>query len=92
MSKKLILVLAGFVAGFLAASFVSLPSVGAQTAFGNSGLIQESISPSLPASYGKLAAVSGSTLYFQGDDGRVYLVRPKNMNSLESDVRVIERS
>lgn len=92
MSKKIVFIVAGFVAGFLVASLVTLPSARAQMSFERSEFELDTIEPALPASYGKLVAVSGATMYFQGDDGAVYIVKPRTTGTLDTEVRVIERA
>ena len=91
MVKKAMLVALGFLVGFLVANMMPLPSVGAQMAFEGSDFEVENIEPDLPASYGRLVAVSGATMYFQSDNGSVYIVKPRNSSLLDTDVRVIER-
>jgi hypothetical protein len=89
-TKKILFILFGFVFGFFVASAFFLPELKAQ--FGSSGTFEEAdMQPLVPAKYGKLVAVSGIDLYFQGADGSVYIVRPHTDKVLGTQVTVIRR-
>jgi serine protease inhibitor len=90
--KKMLYGLFGFALGFVAATAFFLPELKAQSAFSGAGsAFQESqMQPSLPAKYGKLIAVSGIDLYFQGNDGTVYIVKPRTGNVLDTQVTMIK--
>lgn len=91
--KKVLYVVFGFVFGFAIANIVSVPELFAQ--FGsskNSGVFEESaMEPLVPASYGKLVAISGIDMYFQGADGNVYIVKPRTGGTLDTHVTVVKR-
>ncbi|OIO35632.1 MAG: hypothetical protein AUJ74_05275 [Candidatus Omnitrophica bacterium CG1_02_44_16] len=91
--KKVLYVVFGFVVGFAIANIVSVPEIMAQSGFSkNSGVFEESaMEPPVPASYGKLAAISGIDMYFQGENGNVYIVKPRSSSTLDTRVTVIKR-
>lgn len=91
--KKVLYVVFGFVFGFAIANLVSVPELMAQYGSSkNSGAFEESaMEPLVPASYGKLVAISGIDMYFQGADGNVYIVKPRSGNTLDTRVTVIKR-
>ncbi len=91
MIKKMLYVSLGFVCGFLANSFL-IPELSAQYGGSSTGSFQEtSMQPNVPAEYGKLIAVSGIDLYFQADNGNVYIIKPRTDTTLSSGVTVIKR-
>ena len=92
--KKVLYVVFGFVLGFAIANVLSVPELMAQYGSSkNSGVFEESVmEPSVPSSYGKLVAISGIDMYFQGADGNVYIVKPRSSGSLDTRVTVIRRS
>jgi len=91
--KKVLYVVFGFVFGFAIANIVSVPELMAQYGFSkSSGGFEESVmEPSVPASYGKLVAISGIDMYFQGTDGNVYIVKPRTGQTLDTHVTVVKR-
>ena len=94
VSKKVLYCVFGFVLGFAIANIVSVPELLAQYGFSkNSGAFEElAMEPLVPASYGKLVAISGIDMYFQGDDGNVYIVKPRTGQTLDTRMTVIKRS
>ena len=93
--KKGLYVLMGFVLGCLAAGIFSARFLEAQSAFTETGSKDysfESMMPSIPASFGRLVAVSGINLYFEGQNGVVYVVKPRSGNTFDSQVTMIPRS
>ena len=88
-------VVVGFVVGCLVAGIFSARLLEAQSMFGDKkkgeNFSYDKMQPSLPASFGYLVAVSGINLYFQGQDGTVYIVKPRSGNSLNTRVTVIPR-
>ena len=89
--KKMLYVVFGFVIGFMFANAFFIPELLAQYGAKATGFSEEAMQPSVPKEYGKLVAVSGIDLYFQGNDGTVYIVRPHTGNALDSRVTVIKR-
>ncbi len=83
----------GFVVGCLVAGIFSARALEAQSAFGKSsgGFSYDKMQPPLPASFGHLVAVSGINLYFEGENGAVYIVKPRSGNNLDTQVTVIQR-
>jgi hypothetical protein len=92
--KKVLYVVFGFVLGFAIANIINVPELLAQYGSSkSSGAFEESaMEPSVPASYGKLVAISGIDMYFQGADGNVYIVKPRTGNTLDTRVTVVKRS
>ncbi len=84
----------GFVLGCLACGIFSARALEAQSAFskGTGGYSFDTMQPPLPASFGQLVAVSGINLYFQGEGGMVYVVKPRSGNALDTQVTVIPRA
>ncbi len=93
--KKARYVVVGFVVGCLVAGIFSARLLEAQSIFGDKGksdnFSYDRMQPPLPAHFGHLVAVSGINLYFQGQDGAVYIVRPRSGNNLDTQVTVIPR-
>ena len=87
---KVFYVVFGVVVGFMTASAFFTPELKAQ--WGTSSFKEEAMESSLPAKYGKLVAVSGIIMYFQAEDGSVYIVKPRTNTELDSSVTVIRRS
>jgi len=86
----------GFVLGCLVAGIFSARILEAQSAFGDKrkgdNFSYEKMQPPVPAYFGYLVAVSGINLYFQGENGTVYVVKPRSGNSLDTQVTVIPRA
>jgi len=93
--KRMVYVLSGFVLGALVAGIFSARSLEAQSLFGakqkGEKFSYENMTPPVPARFGYLVAVSGIDLYFQGENGTVYIVKPRSGNSLDTQVSVIPR-
>ncbi len=87
-------ILVGFVLGCLGTGIFSARALEAQSAFskGSEGFSYDKMQPPVPASFGYLVAVSGINLYFQGDNGTVYIVKPRSGNNLDTQVAVIQRT
>ena len=90
MFKKMLYVVAGLVFGFIFSSAFFIPELRAQ--WGGISLNEKMMQPTLPANYGKLVGVSGITMYFQAENGNVYIVNPRTDNELDPTVTVIKRS
>lgn len=92
--KKVLYVVFGFALGFAIANIVNVPELMAQYGSSkNSGVFEESaMEPAVPASYGRLVAISGIDMYFQGADGNVYIVKPRTGTTLDTRVTVVKRS
>ena len=91
MFKKMLYVVAGFVFGFIFTSAFFIPELRAQWGSGIT-LNEKIMQPTLPANYGKLVGVSGITMYFQAENGNVYIVNPRTDIELDPAVTVIKRS
>jgi len=90
MFKKMLYVVVGFVFGFIFTSAFFIPELRAQ--WESSSLNEMAMQSLLPAKYGKLVGVSGITMYFQADNGNVYIVKPRTDTELDPAVTVIKRS
>lgn len=92
--KKVLYVVFGFTLGFIVANAFSIPELMVRCGFAEgSGAFEESaMEPLVPASYGKLVAISGIDMYFQGADGNVYIVKPRTGSTLDTRVTVVKRS
>ncbi|MGE5279328.1 MAG: hypothetical protein ACM3L6_01105 [Deltaproteobacteria bacterium] len=86
----------GFILGFLAAGIFSARMREAQAAIGidaeSTGFSFDRMEPAVPASFGRLVAVNGIDLYYENQDGTVYIVKPRSGNSLDTRVTMIPRS
>lgn len=90
--RKMFYVFFGCVMGFMAANFIFVPNSMAQLGLKDSGFAVTEMEGMVPASYGKLIAVSGLYLYFQGDDGTIYIVTQHTSKQFDPNVTVIKRS
>ena len=90
MLKKMLYVVVGLAFGFIFTSAFFIPELRAQ--WGGINLNEKTMQPPLPANYGKLVGVSGITMYFQAENGNVYIVNPRTDNELDPTVTVIKRS
>jgi hypothetical protein len=88
--KKVLYVLLGFALGFFVASAFFIPELQAQ--WENGAFNEGTMRPSVPAKYGKLVAVSGIIMYFQAENGNVYIVKPRTDTELDPAVTLIKRS
>ena len=88
MFRKMLYVLAGFVIGFVAATFFSA-SLFAQ--MGSKSYTEDAFSSNIPSNYGRLVGVSGLSMYFEASDGTIYIVRQRTQNDMDSRVSVIKR-
>lgn len=92
MTKRVLYGIFGFVIGFVVANVFFIPELMAQLGGKSSGAFSEDVmEPSVPKSFGKLVGVSGIDLYFQGEDGSVYIVKPRTSGELDTRVTVIKR-
>lgn len=94
MKRKFMIGLFGFVLGFCVSSIFSIPDLLAQHATWAQGerLQQNPMESAIPKSYGDLKAVSGIEMYFQGEDGTIYIVEPRTAEKLKTEVKVIHRN
>jgi len=79
--------------GFAVANIVNVPELLAQYGSSrSSGAFEEAVmEPAVPSSYGRLVAISGIDMYFQGTDGNVYIVKPRSSGTLDTRVTVVKR-
>ena len=87
--KKSSYMLMGFLMGLVVASVFAVKEVKAQ--WGDS-FSEDTLKPPVPGSYGTLVAASGQDMYFQKEDGTLYIVRQRTSGRLETRVSVITRS
>ncbi len=90
--KKMFYMFFGCVLGFMAANFIFVPNLMAQLGSKSSAFTVTAMEGTVPASYGKLIAVSGLYLYFQGDDGVIYIVMQHSSSQFDPNVTIIKRS
>jgi hypothetical protein len=86
--KKVLYGVFGLVLGFAAANAVFIPVLRAES---GSAFNEKAMDGRVPAKYGKLVTISGTSFYFQGDDGTVYILKQRTNNEFSSDVTVIKR-
>jgi hypothetical protein len=92
MKKKIIYGMFGFVLGFLVASTFFMAESKAQFDGDADAAFQEDImTPHLPGKYGQLIAVYDINMYFQAQDGTIYIVKPLRGSQLDTHVSVIKR-
>lgn len=92
IQKKVLYIALGFAAGFFAAGIFSVPQVWAQYGrSSSSGYDEDTMKTKVPASYGKLIGIDGVFFYFQGDGGKVYILKQRTQSEFDSKVTVIER-
>ncbi|MBI5872882.1 MAG: hypothetical protein HZB36_01905 [Candidatus Omnitrophica bacterium] len=92
MFKKMLYGMAGLVVGFVVAStFFPLESMAQYGLGGSGGFSEEVMTPEIPAKYGRLVAISGIDMYFQSDDGSVYIVKPRTQSEFNTRVSVVRR-
>ncbi|HAJ57150.1 MAG TPA: hypothetical protein DCL35_05210 [Candidatus Omnitrophica bacterium] len=90
--KKAFYIFFGFIMGIVAANVFFSQEVMAQYGGGKSGAFSEDdMTPEIPSSYGRLVAVSGIEMYFQGEDGSITIVKPRTRRELDTNVVVIKR-
>lgn len=91
--RKMLYLFSGCMMGFMAALLFCAPDSMAQfTSSMSSAFKVTEMEGSVPAKYGKLIAVSGLYLYFQADDGTIYIVRQHTSTQFDSTVTVIKRN
>lgn len=90
--KKMLYMFFGCVVGFMVASFLFAPDLMAQ--FGSKGdsFKVVEMEASVPASYGKLVAVSGLYLYLQAENGTIYIIKQHTVDQFDPNITVIKRS
>lgn len=90
MFKKMLYVVVGLAFGFIFTSAFFIPELKAQ--WGGNSFSETAMQSLLPAKYGKLVGVSGITMYFQAENGDVYIVKPRTDTELDPAVTVIKRN
>ncbi|MFH1691266.1 MAG: hypothetical protein ABIC68_01650 [Candidatus Omnitrophota bacterium] len=90
--KKMLYMFFGCVVGFMLASFLFAPDLMAQFAGRPVSFRVTEMEGAVPASYGKLVAVSGLYLYLQAEDGTIYIVKQHTSNQFDPEITVIKRS
>lgn len=90
--KKMFYMFFGCVVGFTAAALFFTPDLMAQFTTRSSAFKVTEMEGSVPASYGKLVAVSGLYLYLQAEDGTIYIVRQHTTNQFDPNITVIKRT
>jgi len=92
--KRGIYLVTGFVLGCSLTCIFSARLLEAQSAFdkGNKGFSYDRMTPSVPAHFGDLVAVNGIEMYFQGEGGAIYKVKPRSGGDLDTRVVMIPRS
>jgi hypothetical protein len=85
-------VVIGFAAGLVVGVVFCSGQLFAQFDSGGSKNFNEAVMDSrVPASYGKLVAISDVNFYFQAENGTVYVLRQKTQSTLDPNVTVIKR-
>lgn len=90
MHKKIVYGLFGFVMGFFVANVFFTGELKAQFD-SSSSFNRDTMTPAVPVAFGKLVTVSDLSMYFEADDGTLYVLRPKTSNSFDTRVTVIRR-
>ena len=91
--RKILYGLFGFVVGAVVMNTFMFSESRAQFDTDSPAKFQETImEPRLPARYGSLVAVYDINLYFQSQDGTIYIVKPLRGNEVDTNVTVIKRS
>jgi len=93
--RKVLFIVVVFFFGFIMAGVFFSPESWAQYVSGAgaaSGYDEVAMTSKVPSSYGNLVAISGIYLYFQGDDGTIYILKQRTQSELDSRVVVIKRS
>ncbi len=90
--KKMLYMFFGCLVGFVFASFIFASDLLAQFSSRSTTFTATEMEGAIPASYGKLIAVSGLYLYLQSDDGTIYIVKQHTTNQFDPNITVIKRS
>ncbi|MFH1381043.1 MAG: hypothetical protein ABIH57_02600 [Candidatus Omnitrophota bacterium] len=90
--KKMLYMFFGCVVGFMIASFLFAPDSMAQFGSGSSSFKVVEMEAPVPASYGKLIAVSGLYLYLQAENGTIYIIKQHSVSQFDPNITVIKRN